>query len=112
MEASFQFSASVKSVAERSWQKAAIPAEWNLTAPEFQRLLERSVTHRFEGKLPEAEVIEAYISTLHVKDLALAGACSAGIAAAWDFFVAQYRPELYRAARAIAGESAGRELAD
>jgi RNA polymerase sigma factor (sigma-70 family) len=44
--------------------------------------------------------------------LALACACSAGTAPAWDFFVAQFRPELYRAARAIAGESSGRELAD
>jgi RNA polymerase sigma factor (sigma-70 family) len=44
--------------------------------------------------------------------LALAAACSAGNSAAWDTFVAQYRPELYRAGRAIAGDSQGRELAD
>ena len=44
-------------------------------------------------------------------------ACSAGNSAAWDYFVANFRPELYRAARAIAGgsdaaESGARELAD
>jgi RNA polymerase sigma-70 factor (ECF subfamily) len=49
---------------------------------------------------------------LRLADLALACACSAGNSAAWDHFVAQYRPELYRAARAIAGESGARELAD
>jgi RNA polymerase sigma factor (sigma-70 family) len=47
-----------------------------------------------------------------VADLALACACSEGNAAAWDFFMARFRPELYRAGRAIARESAGCELAD
>ena len=79
---------------------------------QFQLLLERSAAHRFDGKLPDSETVQGYLETLHVADLALAGACSAGSAAAWDFFVAQYRPELYRAARAIAGEASGRELAD
>ncbi len=41
------------------------------------------------------------------RDLALALACSLGSAAAWDFFMAQFRPELYRAARAIVGYAAG-----
>ena len=57
-------------------------------------------------------MLESYLETLYVADLALAGACSAGNGVAWDVFVAQYRPELNRAARAIAGESQGRELAD
>jgi len=42
----------------------------------------------------------------------LACACSAGNDSAWEYFVATFRPELHRAAWAIAGESAGRELAD
>lgn len=53
-----------------------------------------------------------YLDSLHLPDLALATACSAGNASAWDVFMAQYRPELYRAARAIAGEAQGRDLAD
>jgi RNA polymerase sigma-70 factor (ECF subfamily) len=61
---------------------------------------------------PDARAIQAYVDSLHAADLALACACSEGNAAAWDFFMARYRPELYRAGRAIAGESAGRELAD
>jgi RNA polymerase sigma-70 factor, ECF subfamily len=61
---------------------------------------------------PDARTIHAYLDSLHAADLALACACSQGNAAAWDFFMARFRPELYRAGRAIAGEAAGRELAD
>jgi RNA polymerase sigma-70 factor (ECF subfamily) len=61
---------------------------------------------------PDARAIHAYLDSLHAADLALACACSEGNAAAWDFFMARFRPELYRAGRAIAGESAGRELVD
>jgi RNA polymerase sigma-70 factor (ECF subfamily) len=61
---------------------------------------------------PDARAIHAYLDSLHAADLALACACSEGNAAAWDFFMARFRPELYRAGRAIAGEAAGRELAD
>jgi RNA polymerase sigma-70 factor, ECF subfamily len=61
---------------------------------------------------PDARAIHAYLDSLHAADLAVACACSEGNAAAWDFFMTRYRPELCRAGRAIAGESAGRELAD
>jgi RNA polymerase sigma-70 factor len=94
-------------------QKAAAPAEWQLTAERMQQTLERSVAHRFANTPPnDARTIQGYLDSLHASDLALACACSDGNTAAWDFFVAQYRPELYRAARAIAGEAASRELAD
>jgi RNA polymerase sigma-70 factor (ECF subfamily) len=97
--------------------KAAVPREWNLTAEQFQITLERSVGHRFGGASapsgpPEGKTTNGYLDSLRLADLALACACSAGNSAAWDHFVAQYRPELYRAARAIAGESGARELAD
>jgi RNA polymerase sigma factor (sigma-70 family) len=94
-------------------EKAAVPSDWQLTAERIQQTLERSVTHRFANAPPDdARAIQGYLDSLHTSDLALACACSDGNAAAWDFFVAQFRPELYRAARAIAGESASRELAD
>jgi RNA polymerase sigma-70 factor (ECF subfamily) len=79
---------------------------------QFVAALERSVAHRFGDALPTPKALEAYLETLHVSDLALATACSAGNPAAWDFFVSQFRPELYRAARALAGEANSRELAD
>ena len=116
-------------------QQGAAPAEWNLTAERFRDALERSVAHRFARAAsgaspaslirhdsllhrrqshasPDASAIQVYLNSLHVADLALACACGEGNAAAWDFFMARFRPELYRAGRAIAGESAGRELAD
>jgi RNA polymerase sigma-70 factor (ECF subfamily) len=53
----------------------------------------------------------ADLSALQAADLALATACRLGLAAAWDHFVLEYRPALYAAARAIAGDE-GRDLAD
>jgi RNA polymerase sigma-70 factor, ECF subfamily len=49
---------------------------------------------------------------LHPEDLALAQACARGEDAAWDRFVLEYRPILYRAADAIDRTGTGRELAD
>jgi RNA polymerase sigma-70 factor, ECF subfamily len=116
--------ASLASVVERCRQHAAIPPEWRLTRGQFQAALERSVAHRFaagvsvnhSGIQTDERTIENYLDTLHVSDLALACACSVGSAAAWECFIAQFRPELYRAARAICGPSMGdaaaRDLAD
>lgn len=93
-------------------ERAGVPTEWKLQAEQFQATLERSASRKFSESSAETKAADSYLATLHIMDLALCCACSFGNAAAWDFFVAQFRPELYRAARAIAGESAGRELAD
>ncbi len=106
-----QFPASLAAAVERCWRKAAAPAEWNLTREQFQSALERSTAKRFPDKSRDTKKIEAYLETLHASDLALALACSLGSPAAWDYFMAQFRPELYRAARAIAGYSAGNDAA-
>jgi RNA polymerase sigma-70 factor, ECF subfamily len=115
--AALQFPAPLAAAVERCWRKAAAPAEWNLTREQFQSALERSAAKRFPDKARDTKKIEAYLETLHASDLALALACSLGSPAAWDFFMMQLRPELYRAARAIAGyssaqEAAARDLAD
>jgi RNA polymerase sigma factor (sigma-70 family) len=113
-----RFPASLAALVETCWRNAGAPAEWNLIRDEFQTALERSAASRFGStQAVEEKLVRAYLETLNVRDLALACACSAGNNAAWDFFVAQYRPELYRAARAIVGnaaggESAARDLAD
>jgi RNA polymerase sigma factor (sigma-70 family) len=96
----------------RLLERVAIPPEWGVTPEQFQAVLERSVSRRFGDNPPDSKSLEVYLGTLHVSDLALACASSAGNAPAWDFFVAQFRPELYRAARAVAGEANARELAD
>lgn len=118
---SLRFPASLADAVERCWRKAAAPVAWILTREEFQAALERSAAKRFPGVPPYAQKgagkIEAYLDTVHARDLALAVACSKGSATAWDFFMAEFRPELYRAARAIVGHTTGgdaaaRELAD
>jgi RNA polymerase sigma-70 factor, ECF subfamily len=116
-DAALQFPVSLAAAVERCWRKAAAPADWNLTREQFQAALERGAAKRFPDNARDTKKIEAHLDALHATDLALACACSLGSPAAWDFFVAQFRPELYRAARAIAGFGAGqdanaRELAD
>jgi RNA polymerase sigma-70 factor (ECF subfamily) len=108
----FRFPPALAAALDDCWRRAAAPAEWNLTRKQFLAVLERSAAHRFCGSSPDAKAIGHYLESLHLADLALACACSEGSEVAWDAFVAQYRPELYRAARAIVGESNARELAD
>ncbi|HKD62857.1 MAG TPA: sigma-70 family RNA polymerase sigma factor [Candidatus Acidoferrales bacterium] len=114
---SHRFPASLNSVVARRWQTAAVPPGWNLTREGFQRALERSASRRFADSLPDDRIVAGYLESLHLSDLALACACSAGDGAAWEYFIAHYRPELYRAARMILSKSGGndskaRELAD
>ena len=103
-------------LAESLLARAAAPPEWNLTAEQFQIVLAASAEHRFShpGRSDSADgpKVQKYLEGLHLPDLALACACSAGNPAAWEQFVAEYRHALYRAAAAIAGESRSRELAD
>jgi RNA polymerase sigma-70 factor (ECF subfamily) len=94
-------------------------ARWDVSAARFGEAVARSVAKRFAGADdggatvgPARDAVEAFVASLHAEDLALACACADGHGAAWDHFVLTYRPELYRAARAIAGESDARELAD
>jgi len=112
IDEAFHFSPEFAGLVEACWQRSNPPPEWSVTREQFQRLLERSVIQRFSGSQMDPKGMEKYLDGLHLDDLVLAGACSAGNAAAWDFFVKQFRPELYRAASAIAGEPCGRELAD
>jgi RNA polymerase sigma-70 factor (ECF subfamily) len=104
------------STAEVLLRVSRAPKGWNLTAEQFQIVLERSVARRFSTvtskSAPAPAAVEKYLALLQVQDLALACACSAGNVAAWEHFVAEYRPQLHRAARAIAGESAAPDLAD
>jgi RNA polymerase sigma-70 factor (ECF subfamily) len=56
--------------------------------------------------------LHRYLAGLHLEDLALACACAAGDERAWEHFVREYRPVLYRAADALAPGGGARELAD
>lgn len=83
-----------------------------LSEAQLAAALHRSAKSRFADSQPAASDIAKYLDTLNIGDLALACACAAGSEPAWDHFMAQYRPDLYAAARAVAGESNHPELAD
>jgi RNA polymerase sigma-70 factor (ECF subfamily) len=92
-------------------------AEWQLSRKQFACTLERSARKRFcEETAPLRERVEEYLETLHIDDLALAGACMEGSERAWEFFVGNYRGYLRAAAAAITkGSRSGadaQELAD
>ena len=84
---------------------------WALTADRFATVLESSLTHAFPGGT-SAGIAERYLAALHLEDLALAAACADGHEAAWEYFVREHRPVLYRAADAIDRTGAAREAAD
>lgn len=52
------------------------------------------------------------VAPAFAKDLALARACAEGKPEAWDQFILEFRPILYRAADAIDSSGAAREVAD
>jgi RNA polymerase sigma-70 factor, ECF subfamily len=90
-------------------------ARWTVSYEEFAAVLYRSAARRFGTSQPTTETVESYLRALHLEDLALACALRRGSETAWEQFIAEYRPILQAAARAIVGaggESRARELAD
>ena len=84
---------------------------WEVTRDTFAAAVRRAVA-AIAGEAADAARVESIVAALHGADLALSLACAAGHGAAWDHFVLTYRPELYRAARAMTDDATGRELAD
>ncbi len=92
--------------------READAARWQLSSARFAEALETSiVSSRGDGVTIAPRDLEAALSALHLRDLALACACADGDEAAWEHFVREHRPVLYRAAEAIR-PGGGRELAD
>ena len=85
---------------------------WALARDEFASALKASVRHAFAAGEPSRRELERYLLSLHVADLALATACALGRDPAWDYFVLEHRPVLYRAADALDPTGGARELAD
>jgi len=92
--------------------KEAGAARWDLPPAAFDAALERSAAKHFAGREPGSADLDRYLKALHLSDLALACACALGHDAAWDHFVAAFRPSLYRAADAIAPGGGARDAAD
>ncbi len=85
---------------------------WGLSFEDFSAALDRSASHRFRDEEPTGRDVERYLEALHLDDLALAASCARGHDAAWNHFVAEFRPGLLAAARACAAEHVAREIAD
>jgi RNA polymerase sigma-70 factor (ECF subfamily) len=97
-------------VVARAYERSGA-ARWSLDPADFERALVASVAHASVGGAAPLDAAR-YVGGLHLDDLALAVACAAGIERAWDHFVREYRPALYRAADAIDPAGGARELAD
>jgi RNA polymerase sigma factor (sigma-70 family) len=85
---------------------------WSLALPRFAEALEVSAERAFAGRDPDAGELERYLTSLHLEDLALACACADGHDAAWELFVREHRPQLYRSADALDPSGGARDLAD
>jgi RNA polymerase sigma-70 factor (ECF subfamily) len=87
-------------------------ARWRVSAETFALALEASALRGLGERSTTPRDVERYLRSLHLGDLALACACAAGDDEAWDHFVREYRPVLYRAADALDPSGGARELAD
>lgn len=98
-------------LAERLFREARAE-RWRLPQAAFTAALETSCAKAWHGTEPTQHEAARYLSGLHLEDLALACACALGDSGAWDHFVLEMRPGLYRAADALDRLGRARELAD
>jgi len=86
---------------------------WSVSQERFAVALSASLAHARAGADAGTNVdAERYLGGLHLEDLALAVACIDGIDAAWEHFIREHRPVLYRSADAIDKTGGAREAAD
>jgi RNA polymerase sigma factor (sigma-70 family) len=98
-------------VTERLYREAK-GERWRLPEAAFAAALETSCAKAYSEDDASPREIIRYLSSLHLEDLALACACALGESEAWDHFVLEMRPALYRAADALDPSGGARELAD
>jgi RNA polymerase sigma-70 factor len=100
-----------RTMVERLHRKAQAD-RWSLPIDAFAVALEASARKAFTSAPVDARQLERYFDSLHVEDLALACACAQGSEPAWEHFIREFRPGLYRAADAIDPSGGSRDLAD
>jgi len=100
-----------RALLDRVWRRANAE-RWALLRADFDAAVEQSVARAFRERPPSNRDIDRHLSGLHVEDLALARACMLGRESAWEHFIREHRPVLYRAADAIDPSGGARELAD
>ena len=86
-------------------------SDWKVPAEVFSNALERSAEKAFAGRTSSDAELDRYYDSLHLKDLALACACAMGREDAWDHFVKEFRPGMYRSADAMDPSGGAREIA-
>jgi RNA polymerase sigma-70 factor (ECF subfamily) len=87
-------------------------AQWELPRDVFGDVLAASARHAYPDRSPSPREIDTYLGSLHLADLALACACARGSEPAWEHFMRELRPPLYRAADALDPSGGVREIAD
>lgn len=95
----------------RAFKRSNAP-RWGLSREAFARALDRSISSRFATEVATPALVSDYVDSLNLEELALACACAEGHVTAWAYFIECHRPGLRAAARAIAGDDEGGELAD
>jgi RNA polymerase sigma-70 factor, ECF subfamily len=90
----------------RRLHRQAQAEKWSVPLERFTQALQASADRAAPADL------NRYLGGLHLEDLALACACAAGDERAWEHFIRQHRPVLYRAADALDPGGRARELAD
>jgi RNA polymerase sigma factor (sigma-70 family) len=98
------------------WCVQASTERWGISNERFAGELARCAEAKFRAGAPSAAELQAYLSTLHLEDLALACGCADGAAEAWEYFVVTYRGYLRACAGVMLKRSASsleaEELAD
>jgi len=100
-----------EALATRLYRRAGAE-RWGVSPDVFADALAASAARVFADRDPTSRELANLLESLHLEDLALAIACAAGDDAAWEHFVREYRPVLYRSADAIDRGGGARELAD
>jgi RNA polymerase sigma factor (sigma-70 family) len=84
---------------------------WSLSLDGWAGALQASADRAPSGKPQTPSELSRYFESLHLEDLAVACACAEGSNAAWEHFIREQRPALYRAADALDPSGGGRDLA-
>jgi RNA polymerase sigma-70 factor len=85
---------------------------WHVPLAPFSAALAASAGRAFASSTANEDEVERYLTSLHLEDLALACGCAAGDEDAWEHFVREFRPPLYRTADAMDPTGGARELED
>jgi RNA polymerase sigma-70 factor (ECF subfamily) len=85
---------------------------WRVSKDRFVQALETSAQRAFASRERSPRQLEQYLTALNLEDLALACACADGDEHAWEHFMMEQRPRLYRAADALDPGGGARDLAD